>query len=86
MQENEKLYKRIDTILKVAMYDKKYLNSDEIKEDKTEYAHLQKKMNLNSLKRNEQSLVKPLSVRLKEMQDLLEPMSGGMISDEVIKE
>ena len=43
-------------------------------------------MNLNSLKRNEQSLVKPLSVRLKEMQDLLEPMSGGMMSDEVIKE
>ena len=40
MQENEKLYKRIDAILKVAMYDKKYLNSDEIKEDKAEYAHL----------------------------------------------
>ena len=40
MQENEKLYKRIDTILKVAMYDKKYLNSDEIKDDKAEYAHL----------------------------------------------
>lgn len=86
MQENEKLYKRLDTILKVAMYDKKYLNSDDIKEDKAEYAYLQKKMNLNSFKRSEQSLVKPLSVRLKEMQELLEPMSGGMISDEVIRE
>lgn len=86
MQENEKLYKRLDTILKVAMYDKKYLNSDDIKEDKAEYAYLQKKMNLNSSKRSEQSLVKPLSVRLKEMQELLEPMSGGMISDEVIRE
>ena len=34
MQENEKIYKRIESTLKVAMYDKKYLNSDEIKADK----------------------------------------------------
>ena len=37
IQENEKMYKRVEAILKVAMYDKKYLNSEEIKVDKEQY-------------------------------------------------
>lgn len=79
MQENEKIYKRIEAILKVAMYDKKYLHSDEIKVDKEKYQHLQKKMNLQSFKRSEQSLVKPLSYRLEQIQQLLKPGSPGML-------